>query len=288
MFYSELIIGTTASGKSAYAIEAARKLKGIVLSIDSVSVYRQLNIGTAKPSKEILNEIPHYCINIADIDKPFSAIAFRREALRVIEYAQKEEIPLLITAGSFFYLKALLTEPNLVPQTEPGLEKNLESRIELEGIESLYEELKSVDLKSAEKIHPHDRYRIIRALAIFKQTNKPLSEYKSNDEKCFPRPAWIKTVKLLDADKAELEKRIKARTEIMLKNGLIEEVDALLKGGYQATLRPLQSVGYKEVLSFLKGKVSKNELPDLIKRSTQKLAKRQRTWIRNGIFPFLN
>ena len=288
MFEAELIMGTTASGKSDYAVRKARGFHGIVLSIDSVSVYRQLNIGTAKPPSEILREIPHFCINIADIDKPFSAMDFRREALKVIEYAQKEEVPLFITAGSFFYLKALLTEPLFLPQTNPEMENNLQSRIDKFGLGSLYEELKVVDPKMALKIHPNDRYRIVRALAVYLQTGFPPSSFIKNNTPALSRPTWLGGVTVLSTDGLDLEDRIKKRTHRMLKDGLVDEVESLLKNDYQESARPLQSVGYREVVDFLKGRISKGELPDLIAKSTLKLAKRQRTWIRNGFSSILH
>lgn len=288
MFKCELIIGTTASGKSAYAIEEARKSNGVVLSIDSLAVYSQLNLGTAKPPKDIFDEIPHYCINIADIDRPFSAMDFKRVALKTIKEIKERECPLFLTAGSFFYLKALLTEATPVPQTDPEIEKNIRSRIETEGLDALYSELKSIDPKSALKIHPHDRYRIIRALSIFTQTSIPLSRFVSNSNEPAKKPEWLGKVTLLPSDKISVEERIKIRTGEMLKMGLVEEVESLLKNGYNETLRPLQSVGYKEVIGYLSGRIKKEELPELINRSTNKLAKRQRTWIRNGFSSILN
>ena len=282
----ELIMGPTASGKTEYAIERARKIGARILSVDSLLVYRQLNIGSAKPSADLLQEIPHYGINLIDLESPFSVIDYRRVARQAIKETRSLQVPLLIVGGSFFYLRALFTDPYDAPATDPKIGQELNARVKEDGLRTLYKELVSLDPKCAGKINPNDQYRIIRALAIYYQTGKKLSFFSSKS-KPLARPEWIKEIKIFSPEKELLKTRVIERTFQMLNHGLVEEVEDIKTKGYSLSLRPLQSVGYREVGEYLEGRISKDVLPEKIVQSTTQLAKRQMTWMRNHFAEFL-
>lgn len=279
MFFGKVVVGPTASGKTDYAVSRARETGAMILSVDSLLVYKQLNIGTAKPTDDLLKEITHRCVNLVDIDQPFTAVDFRNRAVQAIEEAKKKDIPIIIVGGSFFYFKALFGSPSGAPKTDPDVYEKLSARLEHDGLAPLYSELQGVDPGLASKIKENDRYRVLRALSVYHQTGVPFSKFLT-DSKPLSFPPWIRAIKIFSPTRDQLLKKVTERTFRMLNNGLVEEVYAILKAGFNPELRPLQSVGYKEAQGYLNQKILRGDLPESIIHSTMRLAKHQQTWIR--------
>jgi tRNA dimethylallyltransferase len=272
------IIGPTAIGKSKLAIELAKKLNGEIISADSMQVYIGMDIGTAKPSKEELEEIPHHLINILSPDKLWSVLDFVNNAKRLIEeIVERGKLPIVV-GGTGLYLNALIEGHSF-----PEIQKNTEIRNKLEGEVNefgsphLYEKLKKVDPASALKININDAKRIIRALEVYELTGKPLSEQATKDRTSLNfEPVIIG----LDMERPALYKKIEKRIDDMLAKGLVNEVKALIKEGYDPKLTSMQAIGYKEVAEHLHGKYSYDELVNILKQNTRNFAKRQMTWFK--------
>ncbi len=266
------IIGTTASGKSDLAIEIAKKYNGIILSLDSLSIYKEIDIASAKPTKEQLKEILHFGVNIIYPNEPFSVISFIEEYKRAKEKAIRDNKILIIAGGSTFYLKAMLDGLSPMPKISPAISKEVEKLIKTKRA-FLY--LKKIDPIYANKITHNDKYRIQKALEIYFSTNlTPTIYFKANP----PKPT-IKNIPIYEiiTPKEILKNRIYKRTLKMIKNGLIDEV-AYLEKKYGASSHPLGAIGIKEVLEYFNGKVKYDQLLPLISQNTLKLAKRQRTF----------
>lgn len=273
-----IIIGPTAVGKSKLAIEIAKKLDGEIISADSMQVYIGMDIGTAKPSKNELEEVPHHLINLIAPDKPWSVSDFVNNTKGLIEdIAERGKFPIVI-GGTGLYLNALIEGYSF-----PEIKKNDEVRRRLEGESNsygslhLYEKLKKIDPDSAANIHFNDAKRIIRALEVYELTGKPMSELRTkNEENINFKPVIIG----LDMDRHELYKWIEARVDDMLTKGLVDEVKGLIKEGYDPKLTSMQAIGYKEVAEHLHGKYTYDELVNILKQNTRNFAKRQMTWFR--------
>jgi len=272
------IIGPTAVGKSKLAIELANKLDGEIISADSMQVYFGMDIGTAKPSREELEEVPHHLINIIPPDKPWSVSDFVSNAKSMIEDIIKRKKLPIVVGGTGLYLNALIEGYSF-----PEIKKDAQVRLKLEheakvfGSLHLYERLKKIDPDSANSIHYNDAKRIIRALEVYALTGHPMSQLKSKDEEGLNfKPVTIG----LDLDRHELYKRIEARVDDMLAKGLIDEVKGLIKEGYDPKLTSMQAIGYKEVAEHLHGKYTYDELVNILKQNTRNFAKRQMTWFR--------
>lgn len=279
-----IILGPTAVGKSRLAIELAKKLNGEIISADSMQVYFGMDIGTAKPSKEELEEVSHHLINIMPPDKPWSVSDFVNNAKSlIVEIAKNGKLPIVV-GGTGLYLNALIEG-----YTFPEIKKDIQVRLKLEhevkafGSLHLYERLKKIDPESAKNIHYNDTKRIIRALEVYELTGHPMSQLKSKDEESLEfKPVIIG----LDLDRHELYKKIEARIDEMLAKGLIDEVRALIKEGYDPKLTSMQAIGYKEVAEHLHGKYTYDELVNILKQNTRNFAKRQMTWFRR--FKYVN
>lgn len=272
------IVGPTASGKSFLAIQLARRFKGEIISADSVQVYRGLSIGTAKPSLEQQRQIPHHLIDILGPDQNYSAASFRQQADEIIRERHKRQIPVVVVGGTGLYLKVLTRGLFHGPPSDPKLRLTLYKRAETEGSNSLHRELQRLDAEAASKIHPRDTLRIIRAMEVFYQINRPISDFQ-REHGFQEKPYEVFKVGLTCA-KEELYRRIEARTDEMIKMGWVEEVKILLNQGYPPGLKTLQSLGYKHIVSYLTGKISLQEAIRLIKRDTRRYAKRQLTWFK--------
>lgn len=273
-----IILGPTAVGKSKLAIELAKKLDGEIISADSMQVYFGMDIGTAKPSREELEEVPHYLINIIAPDKNWSVSDFVTNARSIIEDIVKRGKLPIVVGGTGLYLNALI-EGYAFPVIEAN--KDVRERLEGEarsfGSLHLYERLKKVDPDSASKIHYNDLKRIIRALEVFEMTGKPMSQLKSKDEENLP---YEPVIVGLDLDRKKLYEKIEERVDGMLKAGLIDEVKGLIAEGYDRKLSSMQAIGYKEVAEHLHGKYTYEELVNILKQNTRNFAKRQMTWFR--------
>jgi tRNA dimethylallyltransferase len=286
-----IISGPTASGKTATSLSLCeelkkRKQKAIIINCDSLLFYKELNIGTAKPSPEELELIEHQLINISSAKDPLNASSFKDLALKAIQQAhQKGKIPIL-TGGSAFYLRALIKGMGAVDSIPETIKNNLEELYKKEGILPIRTILKDHDRPSYDKIHENDHYRSLRAAQYWMANQKKFSDQKAlldkNDPYDFSKndfPSWDILHLYLDLPKDEHWPYIQKRTSKMLEMGLIDEVQELLNHGFSGKEKPLLSIGYKEVQDFLNGLISTKEaLEERISISTRQLAKSQRTF----------
>ncbi|RXJ85080.1 tRNA (adenosine(37)-N6)-dimethylallyltransferase MiaA [Arcobacter cloacae] len=260
------IIGSTASGKTALSIELANKTNSIILSLDSLCVYKEIDIVSAKPSLEERSDIIHFGIDEVFPNEEFDVIKFIELYKKSKEYATQNDKNLIIVGGTGFYLKALID----------GLSQGIESKIKLDiSSYEAYDLLYNLDKGYMQKIEKNDKYRIEKAYAIYKQTNLTPSEYFEKN----PKIGIAKNLKIFEIlwEKEELKKRIALRTNIMLSSGLIDEIIYLEKK-YTRAPNCMSSIGIIETLEYLDGKLSKKELEEKICLNTTKLAKRQNTF----------
>ncbi|MCE7061393.1 tRNA (adenosine(37)-N6)-dimethylallyltransferase MiaA [Dyadobacter sp. CY343] len=270
-----VIAGPTAVGKTALSIELAKDLKTEIISADSRQFFRELNIGTAKPSAQELSEAPHHFINSHSITQTYSAGDFERDCLSLLDSLFETLDYVILTGGSGFYIKALLEGLDELPTPAPGLREFLTERLQNEGLEILRKELERVDpvfFQSSETSNPQ---RVLRALEVYKTMGKPISQYRleNKKERDF-NPVCI----AVNRDRAELYQRIDTRIDNMLNDGLVEEVQGLREfKSHQA----LQTVGYKEVFEYLDGNYDEEEMIRVLKQNSRRYAKRQLTWFRH-------
>ena len=265
-----VITGPTATGKTDFSLLLAREIGGEVISADSMQVYKGLDVGTDKVSKEVREEIPHYLIDEVEPTEKFSVADFVERADRAIEEIWKRGKYPIVVGGTGFYIKALLFG---LPQTPPSDERIREELKKLSDQE-LYAEVLKVSPDYAEKVGPKDRKRLIRALEVYRLTGKPITAF----EQWGSRPRYPFLGYFLYRNRPELYKRIEDRVESQVKRGLVEEARRLLSLGEDLTA--LQALGYKEMAGYLKGEVSLEEAKRLLKRRTKEFAKRQFTWFR--------
>ncbi|WP_149719796.1 tRNA (adenosine(37)-N6)-dimethylallyltransferase MiaA [Campylobacter concisus] len=268
MFKEFAIIGTTASGKSDLAFELAKEFGGVILSLDSLALYKEIDIASAKPNKEQLEAIKHFGVDEIYPDEEFSVGAFFEIYKNAKEFAHLQDCPLIITGGSGFYLKSMLSglAPD-VPKCEPNLSN-----------EEIYELTVKIDPEFASKFSQNDSYRLEKWYQIYKFSSQIPSIWLRENTK----ESIIKGLAIFEIlwDKDELRERIKKRTKSMLEAGLIDEAKFLFNK-YKSEPKPLKSIGLKECKQFLDKEISKNELEELIATHTAQLAKRQRTFNRS-------
>lgn len=272
------IVGPTATGKTDLAIALANMLRAEIVSADSMQVYRYMDIGTAKPARDIRSIIPHHFIDILNPDEPYSAGIFARQANALIKRKIEEGIPLIIVGGTGLYIKALEKGLVALPPVPKEIQRRLWEDYTNLGLAALYNRLQEIDPATASAVHPNDRSRILRALGIFKATGNPLSSY--HRQHGF-RETVFNIMKIgLTYPREILYKRIEDRVEQMVKRGWLEEVETLLGMGYGETLKPMQAIGYKQLALVLKGNMKLGAAIEEVKRETKHLAKRQITWFR--------
>ncbi len=271
-----VICGATASGKTALAVECARRMGGEVVSCDALLVYKGLNIGTAKPTFEERGGILHHLIDIAEPTQNFSVSDFERAALQAVEEIEaRGKIP-VFCGGTGFYLNAVLFKRSFgSAPASPEIRERYERLEREEGREALHARLAAVDPESAKELHYNDVKRIIRALEIYEQTGKKKSE--QNDGKT---PRFAYEAFAFDYAREELYARIDRRVDAMLQAGLVEEVKGLLAAGVPENAQCMQGIGYKEVVEFLKNGLNLSTMSDIIKKNTRNYAKRQLTFFK--------
>lgn len=286
-----VISGPTASGKTDMAVELAQTFGGEVVNFDSLLLYKEILIGTAKPTPEEQKEIPHHMIDVRSISHPMNAADYARVALPLVEKLIASKKLVYLVGGSGFYLQALLKGMYDSPTTPKEITQKSDDLYEKEGINPFLEILKAQDKKSFERLHENDHYRIRRAVEHWWSNGTPMSEAReekdqSNEKMNKPTiHSWDILHIYLDLPKEEHMKIIEKRTDRMLKTGLIEEVQGLLSQGFTGEEKPLQSIGYKETLDFIKGNYSSlEECKERIIISTRQLAKSQRTWFKKDPF----
>ncbi|CAH2030346.1 tRNA (adenosine(37)-N6)-dimethylallyltransferase MiaA [Trichlorobacter ammonificans] len=273
-----VIAGPTASGKSALALELADRLDGEIVCVDSLTVYRGVDIGSAKPSPTDRARVPHHLLDIRNPCEPFSAADFRREAARAIaDITARGKRPIL-AGGTGLYLRILLGGLADAPGGDRELRERLQRRAEQEGGEALLAELQRIDPETAAGLHPNNLIRIIRALEVWHASGAPLSHFQQRHQ--FSDRPYRPLQYLLNLPRELLYRRIDARVHRMLREGLVEEYQSLVASGVPADAKPLCAIGYKEVAAFLAGDIPASELPQVIARNTRHYAKRQLTWFR--------
>lgn len=272
-----VIVGPTCSGKTFLSLKLAETLNTEIISADSRQVFKQLNIGTAKPSEEELIQIKHYFIDTLDPNMEFNASDFEVSAIEVIKQLHlRKKIP-IVTGGSGLYVKALIDGIIDIEGTDSSLRLNLMKERERYGNEFMFNKLFALDPLSASNMLPQNWKRVIRALEVFLQTGTKLSEHHSNQK---PKNDFSFIQYGLNWDRATLYHNIENRVDLMISNGLVEEVDLILKSGFDVSLNSLNTVGYKEIISFINNEISMERAIELIKRNTRRYAKRQMTWFR--------
>lgn len=277
-----VILGPTAVGKTAFAVELAARLNAEIISGDSMQFYRYMNIGTAKisPSEMLSGEgvpVPHHMIDIADPDEPLSVADFQAKARACIaEIAARGRLPMVV-GGTGLYLSALMDGYDLeqAAATDEKLRERLRNEYYTLGRDVLHRRLSEVDPKAAARISPNDEKRLIRALEFFEVSGRPISE----QGRAAQSPYKLLVVGLI-RDREEIYRRIEQRVDIMLSDGLVGEVKRLLDMGFSAECKPMQGLDYRQICQYLSGEISYDEAVELIKRDTRHFAKRQLTWWR--------
>ena len=274
-----VLTGPTAVGKTALSIELAKAISGAIISADSMQVYKHMDIGSAKIMPEEMEEIRHYLVDEFEPDEEFHVARFVERAKECLNEIYREgKIPIIV-GGTGFYIQALLYDVNFSEQnTNTEYRKELEYLAEEKGAEYLHKMLKEVDAASAEAIHANNKKRVIRALEFYHLTGTKISEHNET-EKQKTSPYNFAYFVLTD-NRKHLYERIEKRVDMMIKNGLVEEVQKLKDMGYHREMVSMQGLGYKEILDYLDGKMTLEEAVSLIKKETRHFAKRQLTWFR--------
>lgn len=273
-----LILGVTASGKGRLAFDLAKTLDAEIISIDSMKVYRRMDIGTAKPPQEARQQFNYHLIDIIEPSDSFSVGAFRDEALNAIEQIKDRGKKIIAVGGTALYIKALLYGLFDGPGTNQGVRAELQERQQDEGLTKLYQELMKVDPLAAERINPNDSKRIIRALEVHRITGKPISSFQSQWDNSDSEHGWM--IIGLRRDKEQESKRINARVKKMIGDGLVDEVKSLLAEDKPLSKQARCAIGYAEIIDYLSGQVELQDAVELIKKNTRRLAKNQRTWFK--------
>lgn len=274
-----VICGPTASGKTRLGIELAKRIDGEIVSCDSMQIYKDMTIGTAKPTEEERSEAVHHLVDFVLPSERYSVAEYRKDAENTIEQIIEKNKKPIIVGGTGLYLNSLvygIDYPNIV--TDLNYRQELEEKVNKEGLESLYKEATKIDSKAIEKISPNDKKRILRILEIYHSTGKTKSEIEADSRKNGPKFDY--KIFVLNMDREKLYDRINRRVDLMIENGLIEEVKVLLEK-YKEFPTAMQGLGYKEVVEYLENKTSKDEMIDKIKQETRRYAKRQITWFKS-------
>ena len=276
-----LLMGPTASGKTALALDLAARFPCDIISVDSAQVYRGLDIGSAKPGPEVLAATPHRLIDICEPTEAYSAARFRADALReMAESLARGRIPLLV-GGTLLYFRALQQGLSSLPEADPELRARLEEEAAVLGWADLHRRLRAVDPEAGARIHPHDAQRIQRALEVFELTGRPLSQLQRESGPEHPLPYRLLKLVRAPRERAVLRERIAMRFQAMLEAGFEEEVRTLwARGDLTPDLPAMRSVGYRQILNYLLGGSSFGVMIERGVIATRQLAKRQLTWLR--------
>ena len=275
-----VICGPTASGKTALSIELAKQINGEIVSADSMQIYKDMDIGTAKPTTEEMQGIQHYLLDFVLPDKRYSVAQYKQDAKKAIKtILEKGKVPILV-GGTGLYVDSLIYEIEYNDiKLDEEYRKKLEDIVEKQGLEVLYEQAKKIDPQAMKKISKNDKKRIMRVLEIYKATGKTKTEQEIESRR---KPVEYEyKVYAINWDREKLYQRINKRVDIMIEQGLVEEVKNILKK-YKTFPTAMQGLGYKEVVDYLDGKYTKEEMIEKIKMETRRYAKRQLTWFRKN------
>ncbi len=274
------LIGPTAIGKTDLSIKLANTFDFEIISVDSMQVYKYMDIGTAKITKEEMQGIPHHLLDVVTPDKSFDAVSFEQHGLIAIKDILQREHGVLLTGGSGLYLKALLEGLSGELPHFPNIRKDLEDELEQIGHKELHKQLSLIDCISAKRIHHNDTQRLLRAIEIYRGTGTPwstfLEKHTPSVQTRFPNVLIIG----LTCERAALYNRIDYRSKWMLDNGLRQEVEWLLAQGYGEQHKSMRSIGYKHMTKYICGEWEKEKMMSLLSRDTRRYAKRQYTWFR--------
>jgi tRNA dimethylallyltransferase len=271
-----ILLGPTGVGKSQLAIEWAEELGGEIISADSMQVYRYMDIGTAKPTLDDQKRVKHHLIDLVTPDQPFHAALYRTLGRKTIDQLYQDKKRIWVVGGTGLYIKTLLQGLFSSPKIDPQMKEDLKQEGKEKGADVLYERLRKVDPQTASQLHPHDLFRIIRALEVFDSTGVPISFYREQHR--FGERPYV-TFKIgLEVDRERLYPRIEERVDQMLEKGFLKEVERLMEMGYGRELKPMQSLGYKQMVQFLLKEIGWDEAVRQMKRDTRHYAKRQWTW----------
>jgi tRNA dimethylallyltransferase len=275
------IAGPTASGKTALAVELAKKMDGEVVSCDSMQVYRRMDIGTAKPTAQERQGILHHMIDVAEPWEDYSVSRYCNEAAPIVEDILSRGKTAIIAGGTGLYMDSLIRGNDFAPFPSTGVREGLEEEADRCGTEPLLCRLRQIDPEAAERLHLSDRKRIIRALEVYMETGETITAHNLRTRAKPPRfcPVWIG----LDFEsRAELYNRIDRRVDAMLEQGLLDEIRVLLSSGVPEKCTAMQAIGYKEFVAALKGECSAEAAAGLVRQSSRRYAKRQLTWFRRN------
>ena len=272
------LTGPTGSGKTALGVLLAERLDAEIISLDSMAIYRRMDIGTAKPSPDDRRRVPHHLVDVLEPWEEFSLAEYLRAAAEAVgEITSRGKLPLFV-GGTPLYLKALLRGADSGPVPDPEFRARLEHEAATRGSPSMHERLAAADPEAARRIHPNDVRRIVRALEVFEKTGLPISASQVH----FHRAANpVARVVCLEMPRDELYRRIDTRVAAMFQNGLVDEVRGLLQLDHPLSRTARQAVGYKEVIEHLAGKRPLSETIELVQRRSRQFAKRQLTWFRS-------
>ena len=274
-----ILAGPTAVGKTDISIKIAQKLGGEIISADSMQIYKYMDIGSAKVRADEMKGIPHHIIDIVDPDQSFNVSDFKRIAEQNIEeITARKHIPMVV-GGTGLYINSLICCYDFTDAgTDQSYRNCLMELAESKGKEYVHDMLKDVDYGSYEKLYPNDLKRVIRALEVYRMTGVTITEYNSKRQE-YLSPYNLEYY-VLNMDRAALYNRINLRVDLMIKSGLIEEVESLKARGYNGSMQSMKGIGYKEILYYLDGKITLEEAVELIKKGSRNYAKRQLTWFR--------
>ena len=274
------IMGPTASGKTDLAVECVRQFEAEIISVDSALVYRQMDIGTAKPDPTVLREAPHRLIDIIDPAEAYSVARFRSDALAAMDDIVAQGRRPLLVGGTMLYFRALQQGLSELPSAAPEIRRAIEEQAREQGWEAMHRELARVDKASAARIHPNDPQRIQRALEVYRATGQTLTEFW-RQQQVEALPYDVIKIALLPEDREILRQRIARRFEQMLELGFVDEVRALrARGDLDIHMPSMRCVGYRQIWDYLDGKMDYNDMVEKAVTATRQLAKRQMTWLR--------
>ena len=275
------IAGPTASGKTALAVAMAKVLDGEVISCDSMQIYKGMDIGTAKPTTEEMEGIPHHMLSVAEPWEDFSVGRYCQMADPILQDILRRGKTAIIAGGTGLYMDALIRGNDFAPCPSTGMREKLETQADREGMEAMLSLLTSIDPEAAAKLHLADRKRILRALEIYYETGHTMTEHNLMTQQIPPKyqPVWFG---LEDENRSDLYDRIDRRVDIMLDAGLIREIRQLLDSGISEKCTAMQAIGYKEFVAALRGEGTVEEAAQQVKQASRHYAKRQLTWFRRN------
>ena len=274
------IAGPTASGKTALAVELAKEFHGEVVSCDSMQIYRRMDIGTAKPTREEMQGIPHHMIDICEPDEDFSVGRYVEMATPIVEDILRRGKTAIIAGGTGLYVDNLIKGGEFAPFPATGCRERLEERLQSEGLEVLMEELRKIDPVALEKSQRNPR-RIIRALEVYMETGETITAHNERTAAIPPRfdPLWIGTDYV---NRQDLYDRIDLRVELMVKDGLLDEIRQVLSSGIPEKCTAMQAIGYKEFIDAMAGRATMEQAIKQVQQSSRRYAKRQQTWFKRN------